>query len=308
MNPPIIVIGSSNVDLIMKMDHLPKRGESVTNAEFAQTFGGKGANQAVAAARSGGAVAFVNCVGDDPYGEQIIRNLQAAGVDTQYVSRETGIASGTALIMVGGSGENYLSIAPGANYRLTPAHVERAAGLLDEAGMVIFQYEITQETLEYSIELAKQRGCKVMFNLAPARPLDERCLAGMYLLVVNESEAELLCGCAVEDSASVQSAAEKLLGKGVEGVIITLGAQGSYVASGVLRAFVPAFRVKAVDTTAAGDVFCGALATALVEGMPLLEGVRFASAASAISVTRLGAQPSIPTRAEIEEFLDRCSG
>jgi ribokinase len=303
MKPNIVVIGSSNVDLIMKMERLPRRGESVANAAFMQTFGGKGANQAVAAAKAGGEVVFINCVGDDSYGEQVIRNLQEAGVDTQYVSRESGVASGTALIMVDAQGENYLSVAPGANYCLSPAHVERASGLIAAAGMVLLQYEITAETLVYTIDLAAHAGRKIIFNLAPAHALDEHCLAKLHLLVVNETETEFLCGCAVRTQAEVEYAAAILLDKGAQGVIITLGSQGSYVASGEVRAHVPAFPVQAVDTTAAGDVFCGTLAAALVEGKPLLEGVRFASAASAIAVTRLGAQPSIPTRGEIDEFI-----
>ncbi len=305
----IVVIGSSNIDLIMKMDHLPRRGESVTNAEFMQTFGGKGANQAVAAARAGGKVVFVNCVGDDAYGQQIIANMRRDGINADAVFRVEGASSGTALIMIGPQGENYLSIAPGANYRLMPEHLEGLRGLIAAAEMVVLQCEITPEALDAAIHISAEEGRRVMLNLAPARPIPAESLARLHILAVNETEAEFLCGFAVQSQAEVERAADALLARGPRLVVITLGAGGCWVAGslegagGGVRMHVPAFKVQAVDTTAAGDVFCGALAVALCEGRSLLESVRFASAASAISVTRLGAQPSIPTRVEIEAFL-----
>lgn len=300
----IIVVGSSNVDFIMKMDHLPARGETVTNATFMQTFGGKGANQAVGAAKAGGDVWFVNCVGDDAFAPLLLENLKTAGVHVDYVRAEKGIASGAALIMVGGVGENYISVAPGANYRLVPSMLPALEPLLREAGMLVLQYEILPETMYAAIDQAHALGLPVMFNLAPARPFDTAYLAKVTYLVVNENEAQSLCGFAVDSTERVEQAAEALLAKGAGMVIITLGAQGAYLASSSLRESVPAFRVDAVDTTAAGDIFCGALAVALVEGKSLPESARFASAASAISVTRMGAQPSAPGRAEIENFLE----
>jgi ribokinase len=303
MSGRIVVVGSSNVDLIMKMDRLPQRGESVSDAVFMQTFGGKGANQAVAAAKAGGEVVFVNCVGDDSYGEQVVANLRQAGVDTRFVSTESGVSTGTALIMVGGQGENYLGVAPGANYRLGQEHVDQAKDLIAAAAMVVVQYEIRPETLLYAINLAAQTGCPVLFNLAPPKPLADEALARLEILVVNETEAAFLCGFPVEGEAQAWRAVQALKARGPRLVILTLGTRGCLFAGAQERGHIPAFPVEAVDTTAAGDVFCGTLAVALVEGQPVREGLRFASAAAAIAVTRMGAQPSIPDRDEIDAFL-----
>jgi len=305
MAGPVIVVGSSNVDLVMKMARLPRVGETVTDATFVQAFGGKGANQAVAAARAGGGVVFVACVGDDAYGAQVIDNLKADGIDTGFVFTEAGVASGTALIMVGGEGQNYLSVAPGANYKLTPAHVDRARGAIEGAAVVISQCEILPETLDHVIDLGAKLGKPVMLNLAPARKLDGASLARLFCLAVNETEAEFLTGRRVAGERDVETAAGALLAMGPKTVVLTLGARGAYVAGAGVRGLVPGFGVEAVDTTAAGDVHCGALAVALVEGRPLLEAVRFANAAAALSVTKLGAQPSAPRRSDIDALLSR---
>jgi ribokinase len=303
MNKKIVVIGSSNVDFIMKMERLPEKGETITDAVFMQTYGGKGANQAVGAAKAGGDVWFVNCVGDDPFAPLLLENMRQAGVNVSHVRKESGIASGAALVMVGGAGQNYLSVAPGANYRLTPAMVTELEPFLRQAAMIVLQYEVVPETLYASIELGHALGIPVLFNLAPARPFDPAYLSKIAYLVVNEIEAQSLCGFAVDHAHQAEKAADSLLTKGAGVVILTLGSHGAYLASADLRQHIPAFKVEAVDTTAAGDVFCGALAVALVEGMPLPDAARFASAASAISVTRLGAQPSAPARQEIDKFL-----
>ncbi len=303
MDGKIVVIGSSNTDFIMKMEHIPKVGETVTDAEFMQTFGGKGANQAVGAARSGGDVIFVNCVGDDVNGRLIKENLRAAGINVDTVFEEKGIASGAALIMVDSEGRNLISVAPGANYRLTPAMIDQLKVVIESAAMVVMQYEVRPDTLKRAVEVASSLGKPVILNLAPARPLAEETLAGLFALVVNEGEAEYLVGYAVDSPEKVRQAAQDLLKRGPRWAIVTLGSQGVY-AAGEGQAFeVPAFKVKAVDTTAAGDIFCGSLATALVEGRSMVEAVRFASAAAAISVTRLGAQPSAPSRDEIDRML-----
>jgi ribokinase len=299
----IVVIGSSNVDLIMKMDHLPEKGETVTDAEFFQVYGGKGANQAVAAARAGGNVAFVNCVGEDAYTPQMVQNYKNDGIDTRYVFAEKGIASGHALIMIGGAGMNYLSVAPGANYKLTPAKIDEAMTVIDEAAMIVMQYEITEETIKYVIDIANRKGIPVMWNCAPARAFDLLYIPKINVLVLNEVEAGFLAGMSVENEADAEKAAQKLVDRGVEKVIITLGSKGAFVVTRIEKVSVPAFKVEAVDTTAAGDTFCGAFAVALVEGKTLKEALKFASAAAAISVTRMGAQPSAPTRNEIDEFL-----
>ncbi len=303
MTGKIVVIGSSNADFIMKMERLPRVGETVTDALFMQTFGGKGANQAVGAARAGGEVIFVNCVGDDLYGRLIKDNLRAAGVNVECVFEETGVASGAALVLVGGEGKNMIAVAPGANYRLTPAYIDRVRGVIAEAEMVVMQYEILPETLRYAVETCAQLGKRVVLNLAPARPIGSETLARLFALVVNETEAEFLVGYPVDTPERARQAAQDLLKMGPQWAILTLGAHGLHAASRETCFDVPAFRVQAVDTTAAGDIFCGSLAAALVEGRPMPEALRFASAAAAISVTRLGAQPSAPARAEIEALL-----
>jgi ribokinase len=299
----IAVVGSSNVDLIMKMDRLPRVGESVPDAVFYQTFGGKGANQAVAAARAGGEVIFVTCVGEDDYGLGIIENMKSAHIDVEHVFRGQDVATGTALIMIGGKGENYLSVAPGANYRLTAGLVERCLSKLRTAALVMLQAEIPLETVAYTIKQAADDGCQIMFNVAPAHSITNIPLHLVDWLVVNETEASFLTDLSVENETQAWQAAEALRAKGARTVILTLGAQGCICLGRDLREKVPAYCVEAVDTTAAGDVFCGAMATALVEGKSMRESLQFASAAAAIAVTRLGAQPSIPEREEIERFL-----
>jgi len=304
MTGKVVVVGSSNVDLLMKMPRLPRVGETVTDCAFAQAFGGKGANQAVGAARARGAVVFVSCVGDDGYGGQVIESLRQDGIDTRFVSRERGVATGTALIMVGGEGHNYLAVAPGANYRLTPAHVDRAREAIEGAAIVMGQCEIRPEALDHVIALGAGIGKPVMLNLAPARPVTAASLARLAYLSVNETEAEFLTGLTVATERDVEAAAEALLAKGPKTIVLTLGARGAYVAgAGVSGTLVPGFAVEAVDTTAAGDVHCGAFAVALVEGRPLLEAARFANAAAALSATKLGAQPSAPNREDIEALL-----
>jgi len=308
MKNKIVVIGSSNVDLLMKMDHLPEKGETVTDAEFFQVYGGKGANQAVAAARAGGKVAFVNCVGEDAYTPQMVQNYKNDGIDTTWVFQEKGVASGHALIMIGGAGMNYLSVAPGANYRLTPEKIDLAMPIISEAAMIVMQYEITEAAIKHVVDIANRLGIPVMFNLAPARAFDPEYISKMDILVLNEVEAGFLADMPVNNEAEAENAARVLVNRGVKKVIITLGSKGAFVMTKDEKVQVPAYKVEAVDTTAAGDTFCGALAVALVEGKSLRESLQFASAAAAISVTRIGAQPSAPTRKEIEGFLRKRKG
>ncbi len=303
MNTEIIVIGSSNTDFIMKMDRLPRKGETITNALFLQTFGGKGANCAVGAARADGDVAFINCVGDDPFGPLIVENMQAAGVKTDGMLQAEGIASGSALVMIDANGDNYLSVAPGANYRLLPEHIVDLADRISQAAMVVLQFEILPATLYASIDLAHSLGRPILFNFAPARPVDERYFQKITYLVVNEVEAEYLCGFPVHSEEQARAAATNLLQKGPKAVVITLGKRGAVALDEFGLVSIPPYAVEAVDTTAAGDIFCGALAVALVEQQSLPDSVRFANSAAAVSVTRLGAQPSAPTRQEIELCL-----
>jgi len=299
----IVVIGSSNVDLIMKMEHIPGKGETVTDADFFQVYGGKGANQAVAAARAGGNVAFVTCVGEDAYTPQMVRSYKNENIDTRFVFQESGIASGYALIMIGGDGDNCISVAPGANYLLTPQKIDEALPVIDEAAMIVMQYEIPEETIKYVIDLANLKMIPVLWNCAPARAFDSLYIPKINILVLNEVEAGFLAGIPVENEADAENAAQKLVDSGVEKVIITLGSKGAFVVTKTEKVMIPAFKVDAVDTTAAGDTFCGTFAVAQAEEKSLKDSLLFASAAAAISVTRMGAQPSAPTRDEIDKFL-----
>lgn len=268
-----------------------------------QTFGGKGANQAVAAVRAGGPVVFINCVGDDAYTPQMVQNFERDGIDTQYVFREKGVASGHALVMIGDAGHNYLSVAPGANYRLTPRRIEAARTALDHAAIIVMQYEIPADTIRYVMEKAEEKSIPVLWNFAPARPFDLTYLFKVTILVANEGEAEFLCGQSVQSVADAEQAAQSLMARGVSHVVITLGEKGAYFANTDEAFHIPAFPVDTVDTTAAGDVFCGTLAVAWTERKPAQEAVRFAAAAAALAVTKLGAQPSVPIRREIDTFL-----
>ena len=308
MKNRIVVIGSSNVDLIMKMDHLPEKGETVTDAVFMQVYGGKGANQAVAAARAGGNVAFVTCVGEDAYTPQMVQNYREDGMDISHVFHEKEMASGHALIMIGGQGMNYISVAPGANYRLTPERIDEAMPLLKEAAIILMQYEIQEETIKYVIDVANRMGIPVLWNFAPARSFDLSYVPKVDVLVLNEVEAGFLAEMPVTNEDEAEKAAEMLVRKGVSTVIITLGSQGALAVTRHEKVRVPALKVDPVDTTAAGDTFCGCYAVAMVEGKTIGESLQFASAAAAISVTRMGAQPSAPRRDEIDALMARQGG
>lgn len=303
MPEPIVVIGSSNVDFIMKMDHLPARDETVTGAVFMQTFGGKGANQAVAAGRAGGNIIFVNCVGDDPYAGTMVAGYEVSGVRTDRIFHETGIASGAALVMVGEGGHNYLSVASGANGRLTPERIDSVRDLIAGASYVLMQFEIPAESIARALDIAAEERVPVVWNYAPANPFDISQLDKVEILVANEPEVATLTGITVTNTASAADAAQALRALGVSTAIITLGEAGSVIATEDGIEHVSAFPVEAVDTTAAGDTYCGCLVVALAEGKTLPEAVRFAGAAAALSVQKLGAQPSMPWREDIDAFL-----
>jgi ribokinase len=303
MKPKILVLGSSNTDMIIRLDRIPKPGETVLGGAFATAAGGKGANQAVAAARAGGAVTFMARIGRDMFGDQALAGLARAGINVAHVSRDRSAPSGVALIFVARSGQNSIAVAGGANARLSPAALARAGAALQEAQMLVLQLESPLKTVLAAARLAKRAGVPVILNPAPAQPLPDELLHCVNILTPNETEAELLTGTQVNSAAAASRAAAKLLQRGVETVIITLGARGALVATLAGQQIVPGFKVKPVDTTAAGDVFNGALAVALAEGQPLPEAVRFANAAGALSVTKLGAQPSAPRRSEIEQLL-----
>jgi ribokinase len=304
MNKKITVIGSSNVDFLIKTDRLPRMGETITDGVFMQTYGGKGANQALSASRAGGKVTFISSLGTDDYAETIMRNFTAEGIDTRFMYEKDGAATGTAMIMLDRDGNNYITVAPEANYLLTPACIDAALNVLRESEIIVLQMEIPWETTEYIFSLARKYELKIQFNLAPFRSFDEKVFKDTWVLAVNETEAEGITGLRVETDEDVRIAARALVDLGAEHVIITLGAKGGIAASRDQLLVVPAFSVDSVDTTAAGDVFCGSLAVALTESRSMADALRFAAAASAISVTRLGAQPSIPHRKEIDMFLE----
>ena len=304
----ILVVGSSNTDMIIKMERIPKPGETIIGGEFASAAGGKGANQAVGAARAGGAVTFIARVGQDMFGDKAIAGFIADGINVDYVARDRTSPSGVALIFVGQNGENSIAVASGANAKLTPADVRKAKSAFQEANVLLLQLETPLDTVQAAAELATAAGVRVILNPAPARPLPDKLLRQIYLLTPNESEAELLTGMAVDNEDGAAKAADALLARGVQNVIVTMGARGALLAGKDLRKLIPVFKVKAVDTTAAGDVFNGTLAFGLAEGRSLFEAARFASAAAAISVTRMGAQTSAPTRREIEQLLDAGNG
>jgi ribokinase len=300
----IVVVGSSNTDMIVKLDRIPKPGETRLGGEFITAAGGKGANQAVAAARAGGAVTLVARVGRDMFGERAVAGLAENGVNVDHLQYDK-CPSGVALIFVAKDGENSIAVASGANAKLSPVDVRKAKSAFTKAHVVMMQLESPLETVQAAADLAAARGALVILNPAPARPLPDKLLKKVTILTPNESEVELLTGVVVKSDASCARAAEILRRKGVETVIITLGANGAFVASPESQQRVAGFKAKAIDTTAAGDVFNGALAVALAEGSPLIAAVRFANAAGALSVTRIGAQPSAPTRPEIENLLKR---
>ena len=302
MQPHIVVIGSSNTDMIIKLDRLPKPGETILGGEFVTAAGGKGANQAVGAARAGGRVTFIARVGSDIFGEQAVAGFIRDGINVDHVLRDRQAPSGVALIFVARDGENCIAVAGGANARLSPADVKRARAAFAGAAVLVMQLETPLETVQAAADLAARCGLRVILNPAPARALPNKLLQKISILTPNETEAELLTGIKVDGAAAAGRAVARLLARGVQTVILTLGARGAFVADAHGQRVVPGFKVKAVDTTAAGDIFNGALAVALAEGKVLAEAVRFANAAAALSVTRLGAQPSAPTRREIERF------
>lgn len=299
----IVVVGSSNTDMIIQLDRIPRPGETILGGEFSIAAGGKGANQAVGAARAGGSVTFVARVGQDMFGDQAIAGFKRDGICVDHVFRDKAAPSGVALIFVAKDGENSIAVAGGANARLAPADVKKAAKAIRSAAVLVAQLETPLGTVQAAAEIAAKAGVRVILNPAPARPLPDKLLRLVSILTPNETEAELLTGIKVTNETAAARAADKLRARGVQTVILTLGPRGAFVANASGSELVPGFKVKAVDTTAAGDIFNGALAVALAESKPLPAAVRFANAAAALSVTKLGAQPSAPTRKEIEKFL-----
>jgi ribokinase len=296
-------VGSSNTDLIIKTDRIPKPGETVIGGKFFKAAGGKGANQAVAAARAGGDVTFIARVGDDVFGEEAITGFKKDGINIEFVKKDPNEASGIALIFIDKDAENSIAVASGANLNLKESDLEKAREKISKADVVLMQLETPVKTIETAAKIAEAFGVKVILNPAPAQPLSDELLKIITILTPNELETKLLTGLEVKDEKDAEKAAKILIEKGVECVILTMGKKGALLATKEETKLIPSFNVEAKDTTAAGDTFNGALAVAISENKPMTEAIAFANAAAAISVTRMGAQPSAPQRNEIEGML-----
>ena len=303
MKKNIVVIGSSNTDMIIKVSRIPKPGETIIGGEFSTAAGGKGANQAVSAARAGGDITFIARVGEDMFGEQAVQGFIRDGINVENIIRDKSAPSGVALIFVDKRGENSIAVASGANAHLSPDDIRAAENIIASAEILLMQLEIPVETVETAVDIAAAHNVRIILNPAPAQQLGDGLLEKISIFTPNESEAELLTGIKVINEQSAEQASRILLEKEIETVLITLGADGVYAASSDFKGIIPGFKVDAVDTTAAGDVFNGVLAVSLAEDKSLIEAVRFSNAAAALSVTTLGAQTSAPSRKEIESFL-----
>ncbi len=299
----LVVLGSINADHILNLNAFPAPGETVTGNQYQVAFGGKGANQAVAAGRSGASIAFIACTGDDDTGERIRKQLVSDNIDVEPVSTIAGESTGVALIFVNGEGENVIGIHAGANAALSPALVEAQRERIAQASALLMQLESPIESVLAAAKIAHQHQTLVALNPAPARELSDELLTLVDIITPNETEAEKLTGIAVKNDDDAAKAAQALHNKGIKTVIITLGSRGVWASVEGKGQRVPGFKVEAVDTIAAGDTFNGALITALLEEKPLADAIRFAHAAAAIAVTRKGAQPSVPWREEIDLFL-----
>ncbi|HIF9521517.1 TPA: ribokinase [Photobacterium damselae] len=299
----LVVLGSVNADHVLQVASFPRPGETLHGNSYAVIPGGKGANQAVAAARLGANIAFIACVGDDSFGHSMREAFATEGMSVEAVMIEENMPTGIAMIQVAATGENSICISAEANGCLTAEKLAPHHHLIEQADTLLMQLETPLCAIEQAAKVAKAAGTKVVLNPAPAKVLSDELLACVDLITPNETEAEVLTGIKVVDMDSAQQAAEALHAKGIDRVMITLGSKGVWISQNGHGEQVEGFRVKAIDTTAAGDTFNGALLTALQEEMPLRDAIRFAHAAAALSVTRFGAQTSIPTRDDVELFL-----
>lgn len=295
----IIVIGSSNVDMVVRTSHLPAPGETILGGEFFMNQGGKGANQAVAIKRLGGNLIFMAKLGNDVLGRQSVGYFKKEGIDTRYIALDEDSASGVALISVDNHAENSIVVASGANMLLNEQDVDKMLEEMCEGDILLMQLEIPLQTVEYAARKAFGKGVKVVLNPAPARSLPKELFRHLYMVTPNRIEAEMLTGIKIANDADVEKVAEEICAMGVKNVIITLGSKGCFIREEGVSYRIDAFKVEPVDTTAAGDTFNGALCVGLSEGMDLKQAAVMASKASSIAVTRMGAQSSIPYREEL---------
>ncbi|HKS32453.1 MAG TPA: ribokinase [Enterobacteriaceae bacterium] len=299
----LVVLGSINADHILNLESFPAPGETLLGSQYQIAFGGKGANQAVAAGRSGAKIAFIACTGDDDTGERVRKQLASDNIDIAPVSVVAGESTGVALIFVNGEGENVIGIHAGANAALTVERVDAQRERIAGASALLMQLESPIESVLAAAKIAHENQTLVALNPAPARELPDELLSLLDIITPNETEAEKLTGVRVDNEADAAKAAQILHDKGIKTVLITLGSRGVWASVNGEGSRIPGFKVQAIDTIAAGDTFNGALITALLEEKPLAEAIRFAHAAAAIAVTRKGAQPSVPWRKEIDDFL-----
>lgn len=303
--PKVTVVGSCNIDLVVRAPRFPAAGETILGGPFFTGPGGKGANQAIGAARLGADVTFVAKLGRDDFGDQVAANLKREGLCLDYVQRSAKAHTGVALVVVDDTGENRIIVSPGANARLSRANVDTACSPVVSADIVLCQLESPVATVIHAACMARAGGARVILNPAPGRKLDVELLAVVDVLTPNRNELQLITGMMVDKLAQIELASRMLMAQGVGAVVTTLGAEGAVAVSPVGTRLVPAYPVEAVDTTGAGDAFNGALAVALAEGQPLLEAVAFANAAAALQVTRNGAATAMPRRDEVEALMGR---
>ncbi|MEY8706703.1 ribokinase [Bacteroides faecichinchillae] len=297
--PKIVVIGSCNTDMVVKANRLPVPGETILGGTFYMNPGGKGANQAIAASRLGAEVTFISKIGYDLFGLQALEIYKSEKINTDFIFTDQKSPSGVALISVDSFGENSIIVAPGASRSLSLEDIDKAKEKIKEADIVLMQLEVPLETVEYAASIANEYGKKVILNPAPASTLSDSFLRNVHTILPNRIEAEMLSGIKVMDTESAHRAAEAIGEKGIENVVITLGKDGAYVKEKDEFTMIPAKEVETIDTTGAGDVFCGAFSVHLSEGHSLAEAVRFANAAAALAVTRIGAQSAIPYKREV---------
>ena len=301
----IIVVGSLNADLVVRTPRFPQPGETISGEDLQIIPGGKGANQAVAAARQGTPTAMVGRVGNDSFGPELIGNLKQNGVDTSHVQVDSESATGTAIIVVDEKGQNSIVLSPGGNGRVTPADLDNLS--FADASLLLLQLEIPVAAVLAAAKRAKESGLRVLLNPAPARPLPEELLSLPDFIVPNESELSLLTELPVQDIPSAEKAAKTLLERGIQNVIVTLGANGALIVNRELTKHIPSFKVDVVDSTAAGDAFIGGFASALLQNKSMEEAVQYGCACGALAATKFGAQPSLPTKKEVETFLRQSS-
>jgi len=301
--PKVVVVGSSNMDLVVKARRIPAKGETILGGDFIMTPGGKGANQAVAAAKLGAEVYFVAKLGNDIFGRQSLSNFQKVGIHTEYVEQTQEAPSGVALITVDDAGDNVIVVAPGANLKLSPEDVRQTRSVISSSGAVAAQLEVPLETVDFAARLANDSGVPFILDPAPAQRLGYELLRMVDVLTPNETEAEILTGIKVSDEDSALAAAKDLLQHDVKTVILTMGTKGYLLATMDTAEFVPSVRVDAVDATAAGDAFTGSLAVGLARGKTLADAATFANHVAALSVTKMGAQSSMPDTGQVENFI-----